>query len=128
MQRISRVISACLCPSVRQNIREDMEDRWVTNLSEDRKRFYLVQCVKQSFRVSYQPLNLGGVEGGSAQRPPEALRRSRNFFFSYLVAISFPIEFDVWGRLCTHFEAAKVMTFAPVTQHFTVSPFVKKQN
>jgi len=74
------------------------------------------QCVKQSFRVSYQPLNLGGVEGGSAQRPPEALRRSRNFFFSYLVAISFPIEFDVWGRLCTHFEAAKVMTFAPVTQ------------
>ena len=38
------------------------------------------QCVKQSFRVSYQPLNLGGVEGGSAQRPPEALRRSRNFF------------------------------------------------
>ena len=66
------------------------------------------QCVKQSFRVSYRPLNLGGVVGGSAQRPPEALRRSRNFFFSYLVAISFPIEFDVWGRLCTHFEAAKV--------------------
>jgi hypothetical protein len=29
--------------------------------------------------------------------------------------------FDVWGRLCTHFEAAKVMTFAPVTQHFIVS-------
>ena len=28
--------------SVRKNIREDMEDRWVTNLSEDRKRFYLV--------------------------------------------------------------------------------------
>jgi hypothetical protein len=27
---------------VRQNIREDMEDRWVTNLIEDRKRFYLV--------------------------------------------------------------------------------------
>ncbi len=70
----------------------------------------------------------GGVEGCSVQRTPEALRRSRNFFFSYLVAISFPIEFDVWGRLCTHFEAAKVMTFAPVTQHFTVSPFVKKQN
>jgi hypothetical protein len=28
--------------SVLKNIREDMEDRWVTNLSEDRKRFYLV--------------------------------------------------------------------------------------
>jgi hypothetical protein len=52
--------------------------------------------------VSYQPLNFGGVEGGSAQRPPEALRL--NFFFSYLVEISFPIEFDVWGRLCTHFD------------------------
>ena len=50
--------------------------------------------------------------------PPEASRRSRNFFLSYLVAISFPIEFDVWGRLCTHFEAAKVMTFAPVSQKF----------
>ena len=43
------------------------------------------------------------------------------FFLSYLVAISFPIEFNVWDRLCTHFEAAKVMTFAPVTQHFSVS-------
>ena len=31
--------------SVRQNIREDMEDRWVTNLSEDRKRFYLVSSL-----------------------------------------------------------------------------------
>ncbi len=28
--------------SVSKNIGEDMEDRWVTNLSEDRKRFYLV--------------------------------------------------------------------------------------
>ena len=46
----------------------------------------------------------GGVEGGSAQRPPEVLRRSRIFFFSYLVAISFPIEFEVWARLCAHFE------------------------
>ncbi len=31
--------------SVRQNIREDMEDRWVTNLSDDRKRFYLVSSL-----------------------------------------------------------------------------------
>ena len=31
--------------SVRNNIREDMEDRWVTNLSEDRKRFYLVSSL-----------------------------------------------------------------------------------
>ena len=37
------VSSAHACvQSVRKNIREDMEDRWVTNLSEDRKRFYLV--------------------------------------------------------------------------------------
>jgi hypothetical protein len=39
-----------------------------------------------------------------------------NFFW---VTISFPIEFDVWGRLCTHFEAVKVMTFASVTQHLS---------
>jgi hypothetical protein len=31
--------------SVRKNIREDMEDRWVTNLSEDRKKFYLVSSL-----------------------------------------------------------------------------------
>ena len=31
--------------SVRQNIREDMEDGWVTNLNEDRKRFYLVSSL-----------------------------------------------------------------------------------
>ena len=31
--------------SVRKNIGEDMEDRWVTNLSEDRKRFYLVSSL-----------------------------------------------------------------------------------
>ena len=37
------VSSAHVCvQSVRKNIREDLEDRWVTNLSEDRKRFYLV--------------------------------------------------------------------------------------
>jgi len=42
------------------------------------------------------------------QRPPEA----SNFFFGYSVAISFPNRIDVWG---THFEAAKVMTFASVT-------------
>jgi hypothetical protein len=31
--------------SVRKNIREDMEDKWVKNLSEDRKRFYLVSSL-----------------------------------------------------------------------------------
>jgi hypothetical protein len=31
--------------SVRKNIRGDMEDRWVTNLNEDRKRFYLVSSL-----------------------------------------------------------------------------------
>jgi hypothetical protein len=46
MTRVRRelpVSSAHTCVQyVRQNIREDMEDRWVTNLSEYRKRFYLV--------------------------------------------------------------------------------------
>jgi hypothetical protein len=37
------VSSAHACvQSVRKNIREDLEDRWVTKLIEDRKRFYLV--------------------------------------------------------------------------------------
>ncbi len=31
--------------SVRKKIREDMEDRWVTNLRENRKRFYLVSSL-----------------------------------------------------------------------------------
>ena len=35
---------ACV-QSVRKNIREDMEDRWVTNLSEGRQRFYLVSSL-----------------------------------------------------------------------------------
>jgi hypothetical protein len=40
------VSSAHACvQSVRKNIREDMEDMWVTNLSEDRKRFYLVSSL-----------------------------------------------------------------------------------
>ena len=40
------VSSAHVCvQSVRKNIREDMEDRWVTTLSEDRKRFYLVSSL-----------------------------------------------------------------------------------
>ena len=74
---------------------------------------------KTNFEGEMSTTYLGGGEGGCAQRPPEALRRSRIFFLGYLVAISFPIEFDVWGRLCTHFEAAKVMTFASVTQHLS---------
>ena len=28
--------------SARKNVREDLELRWVTNLSEERKRFYLI--------------------------------------------------------------------------------------
>jgi hypothetical protein len=41
------VSSAHVCvQSVRKNIGEDMEDRWVTNfMSEDRKRFYLVSSL-----------------------------------------------------------------------------------
>jgi hypothetical protein len=49
------------------------------------------------------------------------------FFLSYLVAITFPIEFDVWGRLCTHFEGAKVMTFAPVTKKWLIITEISKE-
>ncbi len=38
-------VSSVHVQSVRKNIREDMEHRWVTNLSEDRKRFYLVSSL-----------------------------------------------------------------------------------
>ncbi len=82
------------------------------------------QCVKQSSRGSCPPVSGGVIWRDTVQRPPEALRRGRNFFLGYFVSISFPIEFDVSVRLCTHFEAAKVMTFAPVTQHFSVSTAV----
>jgi hypothetical protein len=48
---------------------------------------------------------------GTAQRSPEGCGAAV-FFFRYLVAITskFPIEFDVWVRLCTHYGVAKVMT------------------
>jgi hypothetical protein len=40
------VSSVYVCvQSVHKDIREDMEDRWVTNLNEDRKRFYLVSSL-----------------------------------------------------------------------------------
>jgi hypothetical protein len=46
VRREFAVSSAHACvQSVRKNIREDMEDRWITNLSEDRKRFYLVSSL-----------------------------------------------------------------------------------
>ena len=46
VRRELTVSSAHVCvQSVRKNIGEDMEDRWVTNLSEDRKRFYLVSSL-----------------------------------------------------------------------------------
>ena len=46
VRREFAVSSVHVCvQSVRKNIGEDMEDRWVTNLSEDRKRFYLVSSL-----------------------------------------------------------------------------------
>jgi len=80
-------------------------------------------CVKQTSRVSCQPiiqgLIPGLIPGDTVQRPPEdtggGLAAQLKFFLVPLVAISFPNRIDVWGRLCTHFEAAKVITFASVT-------------
>jgi hypothetical protein len=56
------------------------------------------------------------------QRPPEACGAAEFFFLRYLVAITFPLEFDVWGRLCTHCEVAKVMTL-----HLSVNIFEEKK-
>ncbi len=47
------------------------------------------------------------VWGGVRKSPPESLRRSRIFFLSYLVAISFPIEFDVFTYLLTSVTCSK---------------------
>ncbi len=44
------------------------------------------------------------------KRLPEALWRSQ-FFFLLPVWITFPRKRDVWGKLCPHFAAVKVMTF-----------------
>jgi len=77
------------------------------------------QCGKQSYRGSIQAVSEVVICRGTVQRSVEAFRHSRIVFLGYLVTISIPIEFYVWGRLCTHFEAVKVMTFAPVTQHFS---------
>jgi hypothetical protein len=49
----------------------------------------------------------------SGHRSPSA---AAEFFFGYLVVISFSNRIDVWGRLFSHFESVKVMTFASVTK------------
>jgi hypothetical protein len=59
------------------------------------------QCVEQTSRGSCQPVVEGLIED--------------LFFVGCLVPISFPNRIDVWGRLCTDFEVANVMTFASVT-------------
>jgi hypothetical protein len=46
----------------------------------------------------------GGGRGRLRAAAGRGCAAQPEFFFSYLVAISFPLEFDVWGRLCTHFE------------------------
>ena len=53
--------------SVRQNIREDMEDRWVTNLSEDRKRFYLVSSLLDPPKSFYVQPTQGEVKDSDGQ-------------------------------------------------------------
>jgi hypothetical protein len=44
-----------------------------------------------------------------------AMAAQSKFFLVPLVSISFPNRIDAWVRLCTHLEAAKVMTFTAVT-------------
>jgi hypothetical protein len=59
----------------------------------------------------------GGYWEGHRAAAVGGLWRNRIFLITWPFA--FPLEFDVWGRLCTHCGVAKVMTFAPVTQHFS---------
>jgi hypothetical protein len=46
-------------------------------------------------------------------------------FFFWLLGITFPTKSDVWGRLCSHFAAVKVMTFASVTASVALPQFRK---
>jgi hypothetical protein len=42
-----------------------------------------------------------------------------NFFFRFLVAITFPLDFDVWGRFFMYtWRGCESHDFAPVSQHF----------
>ena len=74
--------------------------------------------MKQTSRGSCPPVIegvIGRVRRRSAAQP--------NFFLRYLVAITFPIEFDVWDRLCTHCGVPKVMTL-----HLSVNILEEKKN
>jgi hypothetical protein len=46
-------------------------------------------------------------------------------FFFWLLRNTFPTKSDVWGRLCSHFAAVKVMTFASVTASVALPQFRK---
>ncbi len=82
----------------------------IHNKQTDEKRTFFVrvsflvtwwQCVNQTMRVSCLSLNLGGGWGMLGAVAAGGLPAQPNFFFSsYVVSISFRIEFDVWVRLC----------------------------
>jgi hypothetical protein len=118
--RVQHAHKECHCDKLHRS--HDQQITTIRSLTNSNRLCILCgsQCVKQTLRVSYLPLNLGGGWGRLRAAAAGGLAAQQSFF-SYLVAISFPKEFDVWGRLCTHFEAAKVRTFATVTQHFSVS-------
>ena len=44
-----------------------------------------------------------------------------------VVEISFPNRMDVWGRLCTHFEAAKVIACFSALSHVQMSQMYEKK-
>jgi hypothetical protein len=80
------------------------------------------QCGKQTSRGRCQPIVEGLLEGGTVQRWPEALWRSRIFFFGLLSSDQFSYTIYVWGRLCTHFEAVKVIIFASCLTFLRTKP------
>jgi len=82
---------------------------------------FIVKNIKTPLRAVWETKFQGELStsfsGGYWEGHRAAAAGGQPIFF--LFAITFPVEFDVWGRLCTHFEGAKVMTFAPVAQHFS---------
>ena len=74
----------------------------------------IIQCVRQTSKISYPPVFWKLTPCNGIRRPCGA----SDFFFGYLVAISFPDLVDIWGRL-SHFEIVEVMTFPSVTYRNT---------
>ena len=87
----------------------------LTFSDEDELRLPSVTKTPQDRETNFQDEMSTNFFGVSTVQRPGGFAAQPNFYFLFFVAISFPNRIDVLGRLCTHFESVKVMTFASVT-------------